>query len=161
MRVVPPTLARTFGGLLALAAVLAVAISYLQQGPLPSRETAAAVADLILPSQAAVAVPDYAVLDSRDVSSGDRKRVLVEIVVNYATAPEQVDRALVAAGDAVKEQEPDLAAITVSAFKADARTDTGRRRVAWMVWSPDGCGWDGTAQNLVGKQIFREPAPAH
>jgi len=158
MRSAPPALVRTLGGLLALALVLAVAISYLQNQPTGSGQTAATVGRFVFPGTkpSPAQPPAYAVLASRDESLGARTRTSVEILVNGSTTPDQVDDALAKAAEAVRRQDRGVGAVAVSAFMVDPRSEAGRRQVGRLVWSPDGRGWDGTARGDFGRHITRE-----
>jgi hypothetical protein len=165
MRSAHRTMLRTLGGLVGLAVVLAAGVSSLRSHLCGQTQTEAAVMPLVSPSPPRLAVespaevPDYALLDTHDESSGDRARVSVEMVMDDAATPEEVSRALVHAAEAVRSHNPDLAAIMVTALIVDVKSDTALRRTGSLVWSPDGLGWDGTSQDDFSKHLFSEPAP--
>ena len=161
MKATPPTLVRTLGALLAVAVVLAVAVSYLENKGSPgSGQTASTMARLIFPEASPSVGTAYAVLASRDKSAGARRRLAVDIMLNASATPDQADQALSDAARALRQRSPDLAAITITAFKVDPRADNARRAVARLVWSPDGKGWDGVSRGSFAQHIFREAAPA-
>jgi len=158
MKAAPPTLVRTLGAILAVAVVLALAVSYLDNRGTPgSGETASAMSRLFFPEAATSAGAAYAVLASYDRSAGSRKRLAVEIMLNASATSKQAAQALNRAAQTLRDANPTLGAITITAFKVDPRSDEGRHAVARLVWSPDGKGWDGLSQGNFSKYVTREP----